>query len=905
MKSLLVLFILFFCYTNHAQVYSKWQHYFDKNANIKNEKYFFSSIEYAYKNQYKIIKKLDVDFCIVEVKNGIIFNNELLMINDLWKLSSNFSNHTDNKEYILATEDIISLRVSLNAISIPIKQILNSNIVVIECNSNEILNKIIVLKEIYSITQESLNPVIETKISDQNFTVNTINKANAVYSNVKGQNQIVSIKDEFFDAKDVDLLNKYVFSTTQSSVISNHANSMATIVSGLGNSSILGKGVASQAKIQSSNFLSILPDDILTLSTTKIQNHSYGTQIENFYGFLANAYDTQLFSNDNFTHCFSSGNTGLEGFKSLTGNFKQSKNSIVVGAIDQNEVITNFSSKGPAYDGRIKPEIVAFSSQGTSNSNAIATGVLTLMKQHYKELFTVDINNDLAKAIIINSGKDLGNVGPDYTYGYGSIDAYKSLKTISDNRFLRNNVMANQSQINSIIVPNNVKYLKVTLVWNDLPSAINSAVSLVNDLDLEIKSPQNSIYLPYILNPDLPEQTASNGKDKLNNIEQIVINNPPLGQFDITVLGTTIINSMQSYAIAYEYELKNKFEWNYPIANDNFPYDGKTISPFRWNSTYQNASGKLQISYDDGLTWQIIDNNIDLDSGEFNYLPLEKLFTTAKLKMTTGNTDYISESFIISYDLNINTTLVCNDATEIIWDKPDQISNFNIYQLIGNELLFKEQISSSNYVFTGNEIYTVSPLFNGVKGIKSEATLHNDPNSNCYFQSTIAEESNDNKIKINATLFSNYKIKNLELIKIVNNSMYTINTISDINSKEFDFFDDKPVRGNNKYKINLILQDNNYKVSSEIFSSLYFGQLPYLLYPTILDKIKLLNIESKSMFKGKINFSIYSLLGQQVFFSEIDSQKISFDVGEIASGTYIYRIDSLNGDKQTGKIIIF
>ena len=135
--------------------------------------------------------------------------------------------------------------------------------------------------------------------------------------------------------------------------------------------------------------------------------------------------------------------------------------------------------------------------------------------------------------------------------------------------------------------------------------------------------------------------------------------------------------------------------------------------------------------------------------------------------------------------------------------------------------------------------------------------------------------------------------------------MYTINTISDINSKEFDFFDDKPVRGNNKYKINLILQDNNYKVSSEIFSSLYFGQQPFLLYPTILDKIKLLNIESKSMFKGKINFSIYSLLGQQVFFSEIDSQKINFDLGEIASGTYIYEIDSLDGNKQTGKIIIF
>jgi hypothetical protein len=78
------------------------------------------------------------------------------------------------------------------------------------------------------------------------------------------------------------------------------------------------------------------------------------------------------------THCFSSGNSGLQGYKSITGNFKQSKNNIVLGCIDQNEIIMPFSSKGPAYDGRVKPELVAFSTQGTSNSTALATGIITL-----------------------------------------------------------------------------------------------------------------------------------------------------------------------------------------------------------------------------------------------------------------------------------------------------------------------------------------------------------------------------------------------------------------------------------------------------------------------------------------------------------------------------------------------
>jgi hypothetical protein len=67
--------------------------------------------------------------------------------------------------------------------------------------------------------------------------------------------------------------------------------------------------------------------------------------IENFYGSLANAYDEQLFLNPNLTHCFSSGNKGIDGFKSITGNFKQSKNSIIVGCLDQEEKILSFTFK--------------------------------------------------------------------------------------------------------------------------------------------------------------------------------------------------------------------------------------------------------------------------------------------------------------------------------------------------------------------------------------------------------------------------------------------------------------------------------------------------------------------------------------------------------------------------------
>jgi hypothetical protein len=95
----------------------------------------------------------------------------------------------------------------------------------------------------------------------------------------------------FFDLNDIDLLNKHIPSQTQSANVTSHATAMATIVSGLGNSSALGKGVIQKAKIQSSDFLNIYPDEVATLEGATTQNHSYGTLIENFYGSLANAYD--------------------------------------------------------------------------------------------------------------------------------------------------------------------------------------------------------------------------------------------------------------------------------------------------------------------------------------------------------------------------------------------------------------------------------------------------------------------------------------------------------------------------------------------------------------------------------------------------------------------------------------
>ncbi|MFC0778820.1 S8 family serine peptidase [Flavobacterium sp. HJSW_4] len=887
-----------------SQSSDRWKHYIKKENEIKSEKHYLTTLENAQRSGYKIVKKLDSVFCIIENQSTETSRQvqNMLPTNNLWKLPSHFSEHKENRTYIIATDSLEVLIADLKSLYISDIKILDKNLVMIKSDSKKIMEQVIVLNSVASISQESLLPKSESKIVDQNFSINLINKAHVDFPFLNGEDQTVVIKDDFFDVNDIDLLNKHIPSVLQSATVSNHATAMATIVGGLGNSSTLGKGVAAKAKLLSSDFLNIFPDDIAALQGATTVNHSYGTEIENFYGSLANAYDNQLFLNTDLTHCFSSGNVGLQGFKSITGNFKQSKNTIALGCIDQNEIIMPFSSKGPAYDGRIKPELVAFSTQGTSNSTAMATGIITLMKQHYKNINNNSLSNAATKAILINSAKDLGLKGPDFTYGYGSINADKCLKTISENRIISSSLISGQTQMHTISIPENAKNLKITLVWNDPPAAINSNISLVNDLDLEVITADSVAFFPWILDSNAPEEQAQRGKDKLNNIEQVTVENPVSGACTININGAYISNTSQSYSIAYEYELKNQFQWNYPVANDNFPFDGKTVSPFKWDSSFSGSSGKLSISYNNGQTWEIITDGINLDSGQFTYSPTEKRFSKAKLKMTIDGTDYISDSFIISYDLNIRTSLVCDGTTEINWDKPEGVAAFNIFQLTGDYFEFKTQITTSDYAYTDGKIYTVTPIFEENEGIKSESALQYPQNSNCYFELAFAEVYERNKVKIDASLFSLYNIKSIELVKIVHNTQNVIGSINNIHSKTFSFLDIKPTDGSNKYKINLILE-NDKVVSSSILDTNYLGSDLFFIYPTLLGKNDELFIEGQK--EEKAVFYLYAIGGQKIITYPLVSSTNSVSLKNTASGIYIYKIVTGSGEVQTGKIAIF
>ena len=108
-------------------------------------------------------------------------------------------------------------------------------------------------------------------------------------------------------------------------------------------------------------------------------------------------------------------------------------NIISVGAMNVNDTIADFSSKGPSSDGRIKPEICApgvavwtmgpddvqKAASGTSLATPLVSAACALIKQAHPEASAQAI-----RTAVMNTGRRTGPI--DTVYGYGRLDAYNA-----------------------------------------------------------------------------------------------------------------------------------------------------------------------------------------------------------------------------------------------------------------------------------------------------------------------------------------------------------------------------------------------------------------------------------------------------------------------------------------------
>ena len=780
----------------------------------------------------------------------------------------------------------------------------------------------ILASDLVTFIDEKREPKEELKLSDFDLSTNKVNVLQSEFPQWNGDSITVSVQEDKMDTTDIDLKGRFKSTTLSSGNISSHASIMATMIAGAGNTYYQGKGVAWGATITSSNFATLLPDPNASYQQYKIsvQNHSYGTGIENFYGADAAAYDASMLTNPSLMHIFSSGNsgttpsttgsyTGVQNYSNITGSFKMAKNIITVGATDSFGVVAQLSSKGPAYDGRVKPELVAFGEDGTSGSAAIVSGISLELQQVYKKLHGGILpSSALIKSILLNSADDVESKNIDYKSGYGSVNAYKAMQTLLTDQILGGTISDGGSHSYNLSVPEGIKQLKLTLVWNDTAASPNAGKALINDLDVELQLPSASkSWEPWVLNSfpnkDSLKLLPVRKRDSLNTVEQITLDDPAAGDYVIRVTGYSISTASQDYFIAYQFDTANIFKWYYPTKSDNI-FSGVT-NTLRWQSSYTAQTGKIEYSKD-GVTWLVIDSSVDLSKGFYQWNAPD-IFSLGQLRMNINSSKIYSDTFTISKRINTFVGFNCQDSFSFYWNKSPNIINYQVYRL-GDKYLepfftTTDTIAVISKTLSPSLYYCISPLIENKTGVKSYTFNYETQGVGCYIKSFLAELIDTGSVKLDLELGTIYQVKEIIWEKLTLNGNIPLQTISIIPGVQFSYTDVLPTNGANIYRVKIIL-NNGQIIYSEPETVYYLNNDNYIIYPDPASQSQSINIFSNVIIDDAV-MQVFNASGMKVFEKPLDDLIVSIPAGKLGKGFYFIRITSGKNTLGILKLVVY
>jgi len=476
-----------------------------------------------------------------------------------------------------------------------------------------------------------------------------------------------------------------------------HGDHVAGIVGASGALNPRHKGVASGAQIITQKTTQIIAnaEDYQDAYGMTLTNNSYGVsfncETNGTYNYNSVNLDYVSRMNPKMLHVFAAGNNGTrscegypDGFNTILRNYQASKNVITVGAVGDNREIANISARGPVADGRIKPEIVAngmnvistgndlnyFSNNGTSMAAPALTATLALLTEQYEKTYNEKPDGGLLKAIACNTADDLGNLGPDYTYGFGMVNARRAVETIIDGRHAQGMIQNGNNSIHLIDIPSGVKEVKIMLYWQDREGTHLAERTLVNDLDLRVIDANQVNHLPWILDttPSQVAAPATKGVDELNNIEQISISNPTQGTMRVTVDGSKVPYDVQNYYLVYDF-IKEDVVLTNPVGQEIFtPNKYQLIS---WDAEPNNTSKfKLSYSKDNGTSWITLLNDIPADQRSYAWNVPENMTEQAIIRVQKINGGSYDQSANFSVRQPISTfdvAPICEGMVAMNW----------------------------------------------------------------------------------------------------------------------------------------------------------------------------------------------------------------------------------------------
>jgi hypothetical protein len=550
--------------------------------------------------------------------------------------------------------------------------------------------------------------------------------------NLNGKGVTVGVGDNSDISTHIDFSGRLINRSPW--VPADHGTHTSGTMAGAGIINPKNRGVAAQSTIVNQYFSDIIVNTPSYISDYNlvVTNNSYhsannGCAGQGEYNVLSNYGDNQILNNGQLQHVFASGNDGSltcnafpPAFGTVKSGWQTGKNILTVGAVRvDNYSIASYSSRGPSTDGRIKPEITAdgyavlstnrFNTYGNNFGTSMAapavTGGLALMYERWRQLHGgANPKNALMKALACNTAEDLGNPGPDFTFGFGMLNVRRAVEAIDSSRYFISSIADAGSNTHNFVIPPNTRRVKIMLYWNDVPAASNAATALVNDLDLVVIEPSFTLHRPMSLNtiPSFVNEVATEAPDHLNNIEQVVIENPGPGIYSANINGYSIPQGPQEYVVTYEI-IKNAVTVEYPFGGETL-VPGETEN-IRWTA-YGNETDNFTIEYssNNGSNWTTVDNNVPATSRIYNWTVPAAATNNALIKISRNNSPFTDQSnfnFVVLGQPIDTATTVCEGAVQLKWSAVAGATSYDILQLSGDSMKVIGNTTASPFLITG------------------------------------------------------------------------------------------------------------------------------------------------------------------------------------------------------------
>ena len=585
-----------------------------------------------------------------------------------------------------------------------------------------------------------------------------------------GAGVVVAVCDDGIVGPHIDFQGRIVSQYT-SEDLGSHGDMTAGIFVGAGNLDPTIKGMATASDIHiykvATNDLLGYPHilnavDHLNDFGTVITSTSYSQGQGGEYTSETEFIDQQINLNQNIIHVFSAGNSGTfdhgygagQGWGNITGGMKAGKNVICSGNVNHLDQLLEHSSRGPAEDGRIKPDLCAhgFEQMSTNQNNAYLVGggtsaaaptiagVTAQLYQAYRiNNGGLDPETALLKASLLNTAEDLGNPGPDFQHGWGRINGLKAVRIIEEERYITDFIGQSDLLEHEILVPSNVSEVRIMCYWMDVAGNPASSISLVNDIDMTVLAPNDQVHRPLVLNPTPVLQAlnaiAVEGVDHLNNVEQVRVNNPEEGIHTVSLEGFAIPQGPQKFYLVYDF-IYDEVELTAPIGGEAYAHNDHLF--VRWDASVGTENFTLEYSLDGGVSYSTISQTISPSERSYDWQLPDIISDNVKIRISRGNSSSESHTrfTIVDVPKGLRVERVCPDTIQLTWALVEDVPLYEV-SMLGEKYMDSIGVSSSN-TFTiadidgfGSYWFSVKSVLENGKGRRAKAIRHIGVLRNC------------------------------------------------------------------------------------------------------------------------------------------------------------------------------